>query len=473
MKNLVLTTITWHNNFVIIYFLILNFSYLILLLLAADRLFYYKKKKNFLYCNDKDQASIPSVSILVPSHNEELTILDSVSAILKIDYPQLEIIVINDGSTDNTLNKLKESYKLFKVNLFIEEHIKTKPIKNVYRSAVDSRLIVVDKENGGKADSLNVGLNISKSRLFCSIDADSLIEKDAIYKIVQPYLERDAKVVGIGGIVRVINGCEVRNSEVVKVNLPKKFLPAIQVMEYIRAFLCGRTGWSKINSLIIISGAFGLFDRKTVIECGGYSTDTVGEDMELVVRLHRYMCDRDKEYKMTFIPEPVCWTQVPEKLKILSQQRKRWQRGLIETMWRHKKMIFNLKYRTSGMVAMPFFLFFEMFSPIIELSGYIVTAICFYFGWVNKEFVILFLYLSIIFGIILSLFSLLLEEYTAKRYVRPKDVINLFLFAIIENLGYRQINSWWRLKSFFDIFSSKNSWGEMQRKALHSLLLLI
>ncbi|MFQ3675309.1 MAG: glycosyltransferase family 2 protein, partial [Endomicrobiia bacterium] len=218
------------------------------------------------------------------------------------------------------------------------------------------------------------------------------------------------------------------------------------------------------NSLLVISGAFGLFDRKTVIEIGGYDKNTVGEDMELVVRLHKKMHEKGKDYKILFIPEPICWTQVPEKWKILAAQRNRWQRGLIETLWKHKNMIFNPRYGTSGIVAMPFFVFFEMFGPIIEVSGYIITAISYFYGWVNKEFVILFFMLAIVFGIILSLFSLLLEEYTVKKYNRTKDIINLFLLAVMENFGYRQINSWWRLKAFFNIWKHKVSWGEMERK---------
>ena len=458
-----------YSVIVLLYFLILNSGYLILLLLATEQLFYHKRRSQVRLCSEKDQGFLPSIAILAPAYNEEPTIIESVRSLLNVDYPELEVIVINDGSKDKTLAVLKEYFHLFKAPRAVDEGIVTKPVKNVFKSSLDDRLTIIDKENGGKADSLNAGVNYSRSRLFCAIDADSLIEKNALTRLMQSYLEREAKVVVLGGMVRVANDCRIENGEVMEARLPKRLLPAIQVMEYIRAFLCGRTGWNKLNSILIVSGAFGLFERKSVIQAGGYHTDTVGEDMELIVRLHRTMREQKRSCRILFVPDPVCWTQVPDSLKLLSRQRSRWQRGLIETMLSHWKMIGNPRYGLVGLIGMPYFLAFEMLSPVIEVSGYVVVILSFVLGWVDITFFILFLSLAILLGVVLSLFSFLLEEFTMKRYKNPKDLAKLFGLAVLENFGYRQLHSWWRLKGFYDFFRKKKSWGEMQRKAfVHS-----
>ncbi len=462
---IIVNILVFYSILVLLYFLILNLFYIFLFFLAADQLFYHKRLGHLRICDEKDSVLSPSIAILAPAYNEELTITDSVRTLLNVDYPELEVIVINDGSKDETLSILKDKFNLFPAPRAADEKISTKPARTVYRSAVDSRLTVIDKENGGKADALNAGINYSRSRLFCAIDADSLIEKDALTKLIRHYLGREEKVVALGGVVRIANDCRIENGEVIEARLPKKFLPAIQVMEYIRAFLCGRTGWNKLNSLLIVSGAFSLFERKSVIESGGYRTDTVGEDMELVVRLHRMMHDQKKPYKILFVPDPVCWTQAPDSLKMLAHQRNRWQRGLIETLLHHWKMIGNPKYGLAGLIGMPYFLIFEMLSPVIELSGYVVVIVAFIMGWISPTFAIMFLALAIIFGVLLSLLSLLLEEFTLKRYENPRDVAKLFILAVLENFGYRQLHCWWRFKGIYDIIRKKKSWGEMQRKA--------
>lgn len=464
MLEILINFCVYYNIFVLFYFLALNFLYIFLLFLAAGELFYYRHKREILNYYNNECVLMPSVAVLTPAYNEGATIAGSVSSLIRINYPNLELIVINDGSTDKTLEILKENFKLIKADAAIEEKIKTQQVKCVYKSALYKNLTVIDKENGGKADALNAGINYSDSRLFCAIDADSIIEKNALIKIIHPYLERETRIVALGGIIRVANGCKIENGEVVETRLPGKLLPVFQIVEYIRAFLCGRTGWSKLNNLLIISGAFGLFNRKLVVEAGGYSSDTVGEDMELVVRLHRMIRDTKREYKMVFVPDPVVWTQVPESLRILSRQRNRWQRGLIESLFRHIKMLLNPRYGIVGMIGMPYFFFFEMLGPVIETTGIIVFIISWTFGWINKEFVILFLLLAIVFGILISLFSLLLEEFTLKKYENPADLIKLFFAAVLENFGYRQMNSWWRLKATFDFIWKKKSWGRMERK---------
>lgn len=457
--------INYYNVFVLFYFLVLNFSYLFLLFLATWELLHHRLRRQVRVCHDRHPALIPSIAILIPAHDEETTIVQSILSITKINYPKLEIIVMNDGSTDGTLDVLRDAFKLFRAPHAVDMKVQTMPVKTVFRSAADDRLIVIDKDNGGKADALNVGLNFSKSRLFCALDADSIVEKDALTEIIYPYLARETKVIGLGGTIRIANDCKVENGEIVDVRVPRKLLPALQVIEYIRAFLCGRMGWSKMNSLLIISGAFGLFERKSVIRAGGYRKGIVGEDMELVVRLHRSMRDLKRPYKLIFIPTPILWTQVPDSLKVLSTQRNRWQRGLLESIIYNWKMFLNPRYGVVGMIGFPYFVFFEILGPVIELTGYLTVIISFVFGWINADFLILFFCLAVLFGVLLSLFSLLLAEFTLRRYNKPMDLVRLFCMAVIENFGYRQINSWWRVKATFDFMRRKKGWGKMERSS--------
>ncbi len=466
--NILFTILIIYSALVLIYFLVLNSTYFVLLILATTEMIYENRKPEFGVCKGEACDLAPSISILVPAYNEKATIAESISALQKLDYPQLEIVIINDGSTDTTMPELKKEFKLIKVSRDIKEDLQYENVKQVYKSVNDDRILVIDKENGGKADSLNAGLDYSRSDLFIAIDADSLIEKGGLQSLVQPYIEKDSEVVGIGGIVRVTNNCKIKDGQVVKAQLPDKILPAIQVMEYIRAFLFGRAGWSKINALPIISGAFGLFKTDRVIEVGGYRTDTVGEDSDLVVRLHRLMRDRDIDYEIAFKPDPVCWTQVPESLKILGRQRNRWERGLIETLTYHPKMIGNPKYGSLGILALPHFLLFEMLGPIVELTGPFVILISFLMGWLDVNFALLFLGVTVMYGLLISLWSLTLEEFITKRYEKPMDRIKLIGTAILENFGYRQLHSYWRLKGIFDFLRKENSWGEMERETFDS-----
>ncbi len=450
--------------FVVFYFFLLNTGYLILLILASMEVIYHRRLPNFDICEGNACEFSPSVSILVPAYNEENTIVESLNSLRNLDYPNLEIIVVNDGSTDNTIGSLKKSFNLVSITRSLEKKIDTEPVRGVKKSLRDERLIVIDKENGGKADALNAGINYSRSDLFIAIDADSLIEKGALKKLVRPYLMSDKRVIGIGGIVRVANNCEIVNGEIKTPRVPKKLLPSIQVMEYLRAFLFGRSGWSKINCLPIVSGAFGLFEKEAVIDIGGYRNDTVGEDMDLVIRLQKIMKQKKEDYEVSFIPDPVCWTEVPESRKVLGRQRNRWQRGLIESLIYNKNMLFNPKYGLLGTVTLPFFLFFEMLGPMVEITGYFVFGISYYFGWIDTSFALLFVLLAIVYSLLLSLFSLLLEEYTLKRYERPIDRLKLVLMAFLENFGFRQLHSWWRLKGIIDYLRKKKSWGKMERK---------
>jgi len=453
------------NIAILIYFIAINGIYLGLLLISYFSVLRYRRRIEHEQWRRIIQSplTIP-VSIIAPAYNEELTIDESVKSLLMLEYPEFEVIVVNDGSTDNTLGKLRTAYNLHPIPADIEEKVPCQQILGLYRSPDNPSLVAVDKINGGKADALNAGINVSRYPVICAIDADSLIEGGALLRVTKPFLERQGKTVAVGGIVRVANGCTIEAGRVVRVGLSHAWLPLIQAVEYLRAFLFGRSGWSALNSLLIISGAFGVFRKDVVITIGGYRHDTVGEDMELVVRMHRYLREQRQEYEMHFLPDPVCWTEVPESLKVLGRQRNRWQRGLIDSLRIHRRMMLNPRYGTIGMVAFPYFVLFEMMAPVVELSGYIIIPLSYALGMVDFLFFALFLTVAILIGVILSTGAVVLEELSFRRYPRTSDIARLVAAAFLENFGYRQLTVWWRVKAFWDYFSGKAAWGKMERK---------
>ncbi|MCA1029823.1 glycosyltransferase [Bacillus timonensis] len=405
------------------------------------------------------------ISILVPAYNESAGIYSSVRSLLSIEYPEYEIIVVNDGSTDDTLEKLIEKFQLVKTNRVIRQQLETKQVNAVYRSKIYDHLYVVDKINGGKADALNVGINVSNFPYFCSIDGDSVLERDAFLKVMKPIIESDGDVIASGGSIRIANGCEIDSGEIVKIGLSNKPLVVMQVIEYLRAFLMGRIGLSKHNLLLIVSGAFGVFSKQWVIEAGGYA-HTVGEDMELVVRLHRLIKERNVDKRIIYVADPVCWTEAPESMKFLRRQRSRWHRGLFESLWTHRKLMFNPKYGSIGFVSMPYFFFIEFLGPVIELSGYLMMIISIFLGGVYIEFAILLFLLSILYGSMFSMAAVLLEEWSLRKFPKVSDIIRLFLYSMTETLWYRPLTVLWRCEGIYHLLIRKRGWGEMVRKGV-------
>ncbi len=405
------------------------------------------------------------VSILVPAYNESVGIMATVRSLLSIEYPEYEIIIVNDGSTDDSLEKLIESFQLVKIKWVIRRQLDTKQVKGVYQSRIYKNLLVVDKENGGKADALNAGINVSNYPYFCSIDGDSVLERTAFLKVMKPIIESDGEVIASGGSIRIANGCEIESGEIVKVGLSRSPIVVMQVIEYLRAFLMGRIGLSRHNLLLIVSGAFGVFSKRWVVEAGGYS-HTVGEDMELVVRLHRYVKEQKADKKIVYVPDPVSWTEAPESLKYLRRQRRRWHRGLFESLWIHRRLIFNPKYGSIGMVSIPYFLIIEFLGPVVELMGYLVMLLSIFFGGVYLEFAILLFLLSVLYGSILSMASVLLEEWTIRKYPKASDIIRLFFYSLTETLWYRPLTVLWRCEGILDVLRRKTGWGEMARKGV-------
>jgi cellulose synthase/poly-beta-1,6-N-acetylglucosamine synthase-like glycosyltransferase len=453
------------NWMVLAYFIGINFAYFSLLFISFFELLRYSRTTRHERWRRILQSPLTlPVSVIAPAYNEEVPIVESVKSLLMLQYPRLEVVVVNDGSRDHTLEVLVQSFGLIKVPTQVETTLACKPIRGIYRSPDYPDLVVVDKENGGKADALNAGINVSRYSLVCAIDADSLIEGGALLRVVRPFLEKPRTTVAVGGIIRVVNGCDIEAGRVVKVGLPGSFLPLLQTVEYLRAFLFGRAGWSALHSLLIISGAFGVFKKETVITVGGFKHNTVGEDMELVVRMHHYLRERNIKYDMYFLPDPVCWTEVPDSWKVLGRQRNRWHRGLIDSLLNHRKMFMNPRYGTVGLLGMPYFVIFEMFGPIVEMLGYIVVPITFISGVINLEFFIAFLSLAVLFGIVLSTASLVLEELSFRRFPRALDLLILMAVAVMENLGYRQINTLWRILAFRDFIRGNTAWGRMERR---------
>ena len=413
----------------------------------------------------RSRSALP-ISIIVPAYNEAGTIRENIMALLALHYPDLQITVVNDGSSDDTAATVVEQFKMTPTNMVRDtQTISHKPIREIYRSAVYPNLLFIDKENGKKADAINVGLTCVRTPLFCVIDADSLLEPTALLKAVRPFMETSDNVIAVGGTVGIVNGCTVTNGQVTEYKLPQSFLARLQVVEYIRAYFMARSAASRKGTLTLISGAFGIFRRDIAVTVGGYDTSTVGEDMELVLKMHRYMLETGEPYSVRYVPEPVCWTEAPESFKFLSNQRTRWQRGALECLSRHKKMIFNPRYKRLGMVTLPTFVLVDLLSPIAEIIGYVLMIVFVIWGWLDIRFAFAATSLIFSFGVLISILSLALEQDEIERLTRPRDIWHVLLTAIVENLGYRQICSFWRMRGLVQHFRGmKPTWGSMERK---------
>jgi cellulose synthase/poly-beta-1,6-N-acetylglucosamine synthase-like glycosyltransferase len=450
--------------FVLAYFFAVNGWYLVLLVSA----FLEMRRHKILIANESRHLLLsstlsPRISILAPAYNEEATIEASLRALLALEYPRLEVIVISDGSKDRTMDVLVERFDLVPVKMIYEQRVKTKPVRKLYRSATHPGLVVVDKENGGKADALNVGLCFAQSELVCAMDADTLIESDGLQRMIRPFLHA-TDVVATGGTIRVVNGSEVRSGRVLRTRVPTHLLAGLQVVEYLRAFLFGRLGWNRLGGNIIISGAFGLFRREAVLGAGGYLHDTVGEDMELVLRLKRLSYENGGPGRIAFVPDPVAWTEVPESLSVLGRQRDRWHRGLADVLWRHRGMFLNPRYGVTGLFVYPYYVFAELLAPVIEAAGIISLVVGLAFGVVDWNFAGLFYLTAYGLGTAFTAFTLILEDVSFHRYETFRDRLLLFWWTLIENLGYRQLTVYWRLRGLWKFLRGRKEWGAMERK---------
>jgi len=454
------------NTLVLIYAVTIAVAYLCLALLSMMEMRAYMRRNDFIdYKYILSSPFAPGISLIAPAYNEGMTIIDNVKSLLSIMYNNFEVVIINDGSKDDTLAKMIPAFDLVRVDYDFQYEVKTKTVRGIYKSKnrAFKKLVVVDKENGGKADALNVGLNLSRKELVACIDVDCIIEPDALLKMVKPFLE-DSSVIASGGVVRIANSCVIEEGRLVEVRIPENPIALVQVLEYIRAFLIGRMAWSKLNGLMLISGAFGMFKRDVALQAGGYNHNTVGEDMELVVRMRRYMQENKRPYRVAYIPDPLCWTEAPANAKILGRQRNRWARGTFETLSIHRKIFFNPRYGVMGMLSYPFWFFYEWLAPFVEFLGLIFFLILAVLGMVNWKFFLLLLAAVYCFAFFISVFALLAEETSFFKYTNKRDVVKMIGIALIEPFWFHPRVVWWAIKGNWDLFKGKKSWGEMTRQ---------
>lgn len=451
------------NYFVGIYYGLFNIFYSLLLGISLVVIIRYIKKLKYAPIKEINYSpETPPISILISARNEKNVILRTLESVFSLNYPFYDVIVINDGSDDGTLELLIERFKLRKINMVYRNILNTAPVRAFYYNHKIPNLLVVDKVRSGKADSLNCGVAISRSPFICTMDADSILEPDALTRLIIPVIESPVPVVACGGVVRILNGSKIEKGVIKGIDLPSKKIALFQIVEYLRAFLFGRVGWDFLHSILILSGTFTLFNKSAVINVGGFHTKHLAEDMDIIVRLHKYHIKNGLPYRIKFVSDPICWTEVPEDFRSLGRQRRRWHQGLIQCLQEHKEMIFNPGYKRIGILVFPYYLFFEMLGPVVEFMGYLVIPISYIAGLLSMEYFIIFLILAIVYGIFLSTSGIFLEELTYRRYPGWHHFFVLLLFGILENMGYRQVNSFWRLQAILYYLCGKRKWEHVR-----------
>ena len=452
-------------TFVVFYYFLSNTIYLIILLLSILQINRTKKR---LYTFDLDQAFkfrlLPPVSIILPAYNEEKTIVESVTSLLFIKYPNYELLVVNDGSKDNTLQVLIDSFNLIKTDYVYRCSIDTEEVRGIYISKEYRSLVVIDKGNGGKADALNAGINISRYPYFCAIDADSILGEDALARLIIPFVHDPLRTTAVGGIVKAANGAHIEKGRLLRERLPKNPLVIFQTIEYARSFLMGRMGLSVINSLLIISGALGLFRKEDVLKVAGYKTGSLGEDMLLVVSLHKQKLRERKPYRICFLHDSVCWTEIPSDLKTLKKQRVRWQMGLLESITENRDMFLNPRYGVVGLFSIPFYFFSEIIPPFLEFIGYVVIGLGLYMKALTPTNILYFFLVSWVYSTVHSFVGLAMEHFVVGTTLKFHHFLFKLLVSLFENLFYRQINLIYRITGVFKFFTKKREWGEMERR---------
>jgi cellulose synthase/poly-beta-1,6-N-acetylglucosamine synthase-like glycosyltransferase len=453
---------------VLAYFAALNLLYAWFGYLGLRSIVIYSRELSQLSLTDALERDLElPVSILVAAHNEERSIVASVHSLLALHYPEFEVIVVSDGSTDRTVEALADAFAVVEQPRVYRRAIQTATVLRSFRSLRHPNLSVVEKERGGRADALNAALNLARFPVVAAVDADSILDAEAILRASRLFME-DESVVAIGGTVRPVNGAVMVDGRVSHLRMPRGWIERFQVLEYARAFFTGRAGWSHLDALLIISGAFGLFRREPVMQVGGFSTRTVSEDMDLVVKLHRHYRRSGRPYKILFTPDPICWTEVPSTMKILRQQRNRWHRGLWETLWTHREMLFNPRYGRLGFLAVPYFFFFEALGPVVEVLGYVMLVSSYFLHVLFFQFAVLFMVLSVLYGMLLSQMAVGIETLLLSRYPRTRDRVILLAAALFEFLGYRQVLTFERFIAMFQIRHKRGKWGAMTRSGLEA-----
>jgi cellulose synthase/poly-beta-1,6-N-acetylglucosamine synthase-like glycosyltransferase len=443
--------------------------YLVLAILSWTAIKKYYKSKYFLLKEILVKSNhTVGVSIVAPAFNEATTIVYNVKSLLFQEYPKFEVVIVNDGSTDATLEILIREFNLVKVDFFYQEKIPTQPVRGHYKSTnpIYSKLLVVDKENGkSKADGSNAGINSAKYSLFICTDVDCILRKDTISMLAKPFIENTEKVIATGAAIRISNSCEFKDGMLFKSHFPDNFFARFQELEYIRSFLFGRMAWSKINGLLLVSGGLGMFDKETVIEAGGYWHKSLGEDMELITRMRKLMHKKKEKFLIIYIPESLCWTEVPASMTIFLRQRVRWARGLIQTLYLHKDVFLNPKYGKTGFLIFPYYLLYEFAVPILEILGLIVLTIDLLFFNINYDFLLIGSAFVYLFYISITLISVFLDQLIYKHYTGIKEVLILIVMIFIEPFVFHPLNVYASLKGYWHFLRQKEQkWGVMVRQ---------
>jgi cellulose synthase/poly-beta-1,6-N-acetylglucosamine synthase-like glycosyltransferase len=450
------------NLVVLSYFFLANGIYTVLMLLSLRATWVHRRRMAYQGLDALRHSPLtPPVTLIIPAWNEQGVIMNSVRTALQTDYPHLQVIVVDDGSTDMTLDRLVQGFELVEMDAAYHPSIPTAPIRSYYINPLIPNLLVVSKVRGGKPDALNAGINLCRSPYFGNLDADCLLERDALLRLMDPIVNSPKETVVSGGIVRILNGCETKSGRVLKVGLPRTWLERFQVVEYLRSFLFGRTGWHLLGGTLIVSGAFAVFHRATVIDAGGFSHDTVTEDMDLIVQLHQWAANNNRRIHMSFTSDPVCWTECPSTLAMLAHQRRRWQLGLCQTLWKHAEILFQTKYGIVGCLSFPFHAYVEGLGAAVEFLGYLLIPLGIFLGAVPPGLLVVFILLGIVYGGFLSVGAVLLEEITYRRYPRFRDLVTLLIFAMCENIGYRQLVLYYRFQGVLKFLAGSRRWEKV------------
>ncbi|GGB65949.1 glycosyltransferase family 2 protein [Knoellia flava] len=455
---------------VLVYFVLINTSYIVFIALAAWDFVHHLRRVEQTGRQERVASEfVPPVTLVVPMYNEAAGIVQSIQSLLSLRYPQHEVVGVDDGSTDETFERLREAFDLVEVDREIPREL---PVKAEILSIHVPRngrtpLTIIRKTNSGRSDAVNVGINAASGELCVFVDADSILDPDALITVTVPFADDPTRMVATGGVIRAANGSRVVAGRLVEPRMPRQLLPRIQVVEYLRAFLIGRAGWSRLGALVLISGAFGVFRRDILVEVGGLDTESIGEDFEVLMRVHQHLQREGRDYRVKFVGEPVCWTEVPSTAKVLQKQRARWHRGLWETLWKYKHMMLNPRYGKVGMLAIPYYWLFELIAPLLEFAGLLLVILGLALDVINVPFALLFMLIAYGYAILVTLAAMTLEEMTFRKYARWRDLGTMLMAAIAENIGYRQLTAWWRLQGWWaSLRGRKQVWGTMTRVGL-------
>jgi len=459
----------YSNTVILLYFLAANIVYTFLMVISLYTVSMHSKfAARIGYGDLADSPVTPPVALIIPAFNEQDAVVATVASLLDLNYPEKEIVVVDDGSTDDTALRLIQHFQLQRMDLVFRPAVNCKKPFAFYHNPDVPELLLISKENGGKADALNVGISMARSPYFCTVDADSIIERDALLRLMAPIVHSNLNTVVSGGVVRIANGCTLENGQIRDIRLPKTWLERCQVVEYIRTFLFGRPGWNFLNATFICSGAFCLLQNESVVLAGGFTTDTVTEDIDMIATLHRYLKDKGWKYRMIFTTDPVCWTEAPNNIATLAKQRRRWQLGLMQTVMKHNRMIGDPRFGLMGMFSMPFHAYIEAAGCVVEAAGTILLPFSFLVGAMPFGLFLLLMFLAVGYGTLLSMGSVLLAEATVRRYPSYRDVLTLILFSLVENFGYRQMVTFFRAQGVLQYLMGSRKWELVAHRGLES-----